>query len=94
MSESIVAQVATEVKSELALRYCCVCNDLFAPDDEMQVLCPACEVLGIRCGCVMPWQSCAICKATEALTNNPALDLSWWGDDLYELQGDNHGYPR
>ena len=25
---------------------------------------------------------------------DPALDLSWWGDDPYELQGDNHGYPR
>jgi len=66
----IVAQEAVEVKPELAERVCCVCGDPFMPDDETQVLCPGCEELGIRCGCVMPWQSCSICEAVARLTND------------------------
>jgi len=69
MDSQIVAQEPVEVKLELAERTCCVCGDPFAPDDEAQVLCPGCEELGIRCGCVMPWQSCAVCEATARVMN-------------------------
>jgi len=72
MDSQIVAQDEAEVKLELPTRYCCICGDPFVPDDEAQVLCPGCETLGIRCGCVMPWQSCAVCEATEALVRGRA----------------------
>jgi len=81
MSKQIVSQEEQEVKT----RECCVCHEFFEVDPEVdaaQVLCPGCEELGIRCGCIMPWQSCAICRAVEALGKgepNPVLDLSWFG---------------
>jgi hypothetical protein len=66
----IVTQETRKVKLKLvATRACCVCSDPFASDDEAQVLCPGCEALGIRCGCVMPWQSCAICEAVTRLAS-------------------------
>lgn len=64
MSKAIVSQEEQEVKP---IRMCCVCYESFTPEDESQVLCPGCEELGIRCGCVMPWQSCAVCRAVAAL---------------------------
>lgn len=72
MDEQIVAQESVEVKLEVVtVRQCCICGDPFAlGDDELQVLCPGCEELGIRCGCVMPWQSCAICEAVARLAND------------------------
>jgi hypothetical protein len=56
--------------SPMPPRACCVCGDPFAPGDETQVLCPGCEALGTRCGCVMPWQSCEICEAVARVTND------------------------
>jgi hypothetical protein len=72
---SSIIQDQTEVKT----RECCVCHESFQPEDESQVLCPGCEELGIRCGCVMPWQSCAICQTQAALNGDyifgdPVLD--------------------
>ena len=61
--------------SPIPPRACCICGDPFMPDDETQVLCPGCEALGIRCGCVMPWQSCSICKAVARLTNDGSDEL-------------------
>ena len=76
MTQQIVAQIEAEVKPEQFVeRHCCTCGDLFMPDDETQVLCPGCEALGIRCGCVMPWQSCSICKAVARLTNDGSDEL-------------------
>lgn len=87
-----IAQVSEDVKTEITFhqtRQCCICRRPFAPDDdELQVTCDGCHAAGFRCGCVMPWQSCAICRATEQLVHGEldhALDLSWWGHDPKEV---------
>ena len=74
-----ITQDQMEVK---ITRLCCVCHNPFQPEDESQVLCLGCEELGIRCGCVMPWQSCAVCRAMEALAKGEAaliFDGAWFG---------------
>jgi len=89
MSDTSITQEEQEVK---ITRTCCICHQPFEIDEEVdkaQVLCSGCEKLGIRCGCVMPWQNCAICRAAKALESDyifgDPIDTSWYGYRLEEV---------
>lgn len=69
-----IAQNQQQVKIEFvvitseppASRACASCGAEFAPQDDTHVVCPACEQMGIQCGCVLG-ESCSICEAVVAI---------------------------